>query len=153
MSSGAPEVKVENSLKCINAYREMYRFLDESPEMEFNEELKTILKKLIKQAVNTHVPAESTVLQNYPNPFNPETWIPYALSEQAYVVIKIYNIAGQLIRTLDLGVKAPGTYLSKDRAAYWDGKDDAGDEVASGVYFYRLYAGDKVLTRKMVVLK
>jgi flagellar hook assembly protein FlgD len=93
------------------------------------------------------------LMQNYPNPFNPECWIPYALSERCHVVIKIYTITGQLIRTLDLGMQEPGTYISQDRAAYWDGLNDEGEEVASGVYFYRLQAGDKVSTKKMVVLK
>jgi flagellar hook assembly protein FlgD len=69
------------------------------------------------------------------------------------VVIKIYSITGQLIRILDLGVKDPGKYVSRDRAAYWNGRNDDGDEVASGVYFYRLHAGEYVSTKKMVVLK
>jgi hypothetical protein len=99
------------------------------------------------------LPASTNVLQNYPNPFNPECWIPYTLSERAHVIIKIYNITGQLIRTLDLGIRQPGIYVNKAQAAYWDGLNDDGEEVASGVYFYRLYAGDKVSTRKMVVLK
>ena len=95
----------------------------------------------------------SALLQNYPNPFNPETWIPFTLKEKAQVVIRIYNLTGQLIKTLDLGEKEPGEYLSKDRAAYWNGHNDSGEEVASGIYFYQLRAGDKVLTKKMVVLK
>jgi hypothetical protein len=99
------------------------------------------------------LPVSTNLLQNYPNPFNPECWIPYILSEQCHVIIKIYNITGQLIRTLDLGIKEPGIYVDKDSAAYWDGRNDEGEEVASGVYFYRLYAGDKVSTKKMVILK
>jgi hypothetical protein len=99
------------------------------------------------------LPVSTNLLQNYPNPFNPECWIPYTLSKRAHVIIKIYNITGQLIRTLDLGIKEPGIYVDKDSAAYWDGRNDEGEEVASGVYFYRLHAGDKVSTKKMVVLK
>lgn len=99
------------------------------------------------------LPGQTNLLQNYPNPFNPECWIPYELSERAQVVIKIYNITGQLIRTLDIGVKEPGIYMDKDQAAYWNGLNDDGQEAASGVYFYRLHAGDKVLTKRMVVLK
>lgn len=86
-------------------------------------------------------------------PFNPETWIPFKLSKKAHVTIRIYNITGQLVRRLDLGEKEPGTYATRDRAAYWDGLNDQGKEVASGVYFYQLQAGSEVFTRKMVVLK
>ena len=105
---------------------------------------------------------QSALLQNYPNPFNPETWIPYKLSQDTQVTISIYNIKGQLVRTLSLGRKGEGTYLSKTKAAYWDGRDDAGEEVASGIYFYKFTAGDfiaKKMTalptsfRKMVVAK
>jgi hypothetical protein len=98
-------------------------------------------------------PTQTKLLQNYPNPFNPETWIPYELPEKADVVIKIYNLAGQLVRVLDIGIKEAGSYTSKKDAAYWDGKTDDGNEVASGVYFYQLFANGKVLTRQMVVLK
>jgi flagellar hook assembly protein FlgD len=84
----------------------------------------------------------------------PGTSSPYASGSELNVeVIKIYSITGQLIRTLDIGVKDAGTYIDKDSAAYWDGLNDEGEEVASGVYFYKLHAGDKVSTRKMVVLK
>jgi len=93
------------------------------------------------------------LLQNYPNPFNPECWIPYELAEPGHVVIRIYNISGELIRTLDLGVKGAGTYTTRSRAAYWDGKNEAGEEVASGVYFYQLQVGDKVMTKRAVVCK
>ena len=99
------------------------------------------------------IPKESKLLQNYPNPFNPETWIPFSLKDKAQVTIKIYNLTGQLIRTLSLGEKESEEYTSKNRAAYWDGHNNEGEEVASGVYFYQLKAGDKVFTKKMVVLK
>jgi hypothetical protein len=98
-------------------------------------------------------PKSTTLLQNYPNPFNPETWIPYEIPNKAHVIIKIYNLTGQLIRILDLGTKEPGSYTSKEDAAYWDGKTQDGNEAASGVYFYQLYANGKVLTKRMVVLK
>jgi len=91
--------------------------------------------------------------QNYPNPFNPETWIPYQLAEPVDVVLCIYNQSGQLVRTLRLGHKETGIYLEKSHAGYWNGRNEAGEPVASGIYFYRLEAGDFCQTRRMTVLK
>jgi hypothetical protein len=99
------------------------------------------------------IPARSVLLQNYPNPFNPETWMPYHLSDANPVVVKVYSASGQLIRTLDLGHKDAGVYASRSKAAYWDGKNEAGEEVASAVYFYSITAGDFSAMRKMVVKK
>ena len=96
---------------------------------------------------------ETVLLQSYPNPFNPEVWIPYELAEHASVSILIYSSSGQLVRTLDLGVKQRGRYTSKDKAVYWDGKNEVGESVASGVYFYSMKAGEFVAIRKMVVKK
>jgi hypothetical protein len=96
---------------------------------------------------------ESELLQNYPNPFNPETWIPFKLSKAADVTVKIYNISGQLVRTLDVGRLESGAYTTKERAAYWDGKNEAGERVASGVYLYSVNAGSFSSARKMVILK
>ena len=93
------------------------------------------------------------LLQNYPNPFNPETWIPYALAEDAFVTVRIYNIKGELIRTLEVGKQQSGIYVSPERAVYWDGTDEAGEPVASGVYFYQLSAGGFRQTRRMLLLK
>ena len=98
-------------------------------------------------------PIETDLLFNYPNPFNPETWIPYQLSEPVDVILTIYNVNGQTVRTLVLGHQRPGFYQSKDRAAYWDGRNALGEPVASGVYFYTLTAGDFTATRKMLILK
>jgi len=91
--------------------------------------------------------------QNYPNPFNPETWMPYEIAEASEVVIRIYNLKGQLVRKLNLGLQQPGTYLSKREAAYWDGKDELGQPVASGMYFYTIKTGKFKATRKMLVGK
>jgi len=96
------------------------------------------------------LPDHSGLLQNYPNPFNPETWIPYQLSEDAYVVIRIYMTTGQLVRTLALGHRDAGFYISKERAAYWDGRNESGEEVCSGVYFYTVQAGDFTAIEKML---
>jgi flagellar hook assembly protein FlgD len=95
----------------------------------------------------------TALLQSYPNPFNPEVWIPYDLAEESPVSIHIYNISGQLIRTLDLGMQPRGRYTSKEKASYWDGLTQAGEQAASGVYFYVLRAGRFTAAKKMVILK
>jgi hypothetical protein len=96
---------------------------------------------------------ETVLRQNYPNPFNPETWIPYELATDAKTSIEIYTPMGQLVRTLDLGFQKRGRYLRREKAAYWDGRNEMGERVASGVYFYVLKAGSFAATRKMVILK
>ena len=98
-------------------------------------------------------PEHNALLQNYPNPFNPETWIPYQLAEPADVTIAIYGTTGQLVRRLDIGSMMPGHYADKSSAAYWDGRNEAGEQVSSGVYFYTIQVGDFTATRKMVVAK
>ena len=90
---------------------------------------------------------------NFPNPFNPETWIPYQLAKPAKVTISIYNVKGQLVRTLALGHQAAGRYQTRSRAAHWDGKNEFGEKAASGLYFYTLTAGDFSATRKMLIRK
>ena len=99
------------------------------------------------------IPKETALFANYPNPFNPETWIPYQLAKPAEVSISIYTVDGTLVRALDLGHQRPGMYQSRARAAYWDGRNEVGESVASGVYFYTLTAGDFTATRKMLIRK
>ncbi len=99
------------------------------------------------------IPQETTLLPNYPNPFNPETWIPYRLAGDAFVTLTIYDGSGQIVRTLDIGHQIAGYYTDRMKAAYWDGKNEFGEGVASGVYFYHLSAGDFSATRKMLILK
>ena len=96
---------------------------------------------------------ETKLLPNYPNPFNPETWIPYQLAEASHVKIHIYDVAGYLVRMLDMGTKPVGNYLSREQAAYWDGRNDMGEEVSSGVYFYTLATEDYQTTRRMIVAR
>ena len=98
-------------------------------------------------------PMQTQLLQSYPNPFNPDVWIPYELGNDASVSVEIYNISGQLVRTLHIGMQARGRYVSKDKAAFWDGRTQLGERAASGVYFYLLKAGDYVSMRKMAILK
>ena len=98
-------------------------------------------------------PKLTQLLQNFPNPFNPETWIPYQLETSADVTLQIYDASGDMVRTLDLGFKGQGFYMSRSRAAYWDGRNNLGEQVASGVYFYSLSTSDFSATRKMLILK
>ena len=113
------------------------------------------LERLLAALTRVEVPppSETVLLANYPNPFNPETWIPYALSEATEVTVTIYAANGAVVSTLDLGHQRAGSYASRSRAAYWDGRNAAGESVASGVYFYTLQAGDFSATRKMLIMK
>jgi FlgD Ig-like domain len=98
-----------------------------------------------------YLPKAFSLAQNYPNPFNPSTTISYAIPEdngQTAVRLSVFSIRGQLVRTLVDKSQGPGTYNVN-----WDGSDDRGRQISSGVYFYRLVANDFVSTRKMVVLK
>ena len=96
---------------------------------------------------------DDALAANFPNPFNPETWIPYQLATDADVTLTIHALDGQLIRRLAFGHQVAGTYYSRSRAAYWDGKNDFGESVVSGIYFYTLTAGDFSATRKMLIRK
>ena len=108
---------------------------------------------LLEQLLAILTPKETALLSNYPNPFNPETWIPYHLSQSADIHVSIYAADGKLVRVLSLGHQAAGIYDSRGRAAYWDGRNDLGESVASGVYFYTLTAGEFTATRKMLIRK
>ena len=99
------------------------------------------------------IPESTALLPNYPNPFNPETWLPYQLANAADVTLTIYDMRGVSVRELVLGHQPAGVYRSRGRAAYWDGKNNHGEPVASGVYFYTLTAGDFTATRKLMIRK
>ena len=107
----------------------------------------------LEDLIAYEIPAETALLRNYPNPFNPETWIPYHLSEDANVKLTIYDVNGELVRTIDVGHQTAAKYDSRAKAIYWDGRNRFGEQVASGIYFYHLDAGDFSGTRKMVILK
>ena len=99
------------------------------------------------------IPKQTVLLANYPNPFNPETWLPYQLANSAEVTIRIYSSTGQLVRHLDLGFQQAGYYVGKSRAAYWDGRNNLGERLASGIYFYQLSTPESSTTRKMIIRK
>ncbi|HEX5132752.1 MAG TPA: FlgD immunoglobulin-like domain containing protein [Candidatus Krumholzibacteria bacterium] len=91
----------------------------------------------------------TSLAQNYPNPFNPSTTIEFTVRDRSQVSLKVYNVAGELVRTLVNGERAPG---SVHRVA-WDGRNDTGQSVSSGIYFYKLVTNDMTQTKKMVLLK
>ena len=114
--------------------------------------MKTLI--YLQQLIATKTRPEKTqLLANYPNPFNPETWIPYELATDTNVKITIYNTQGVVIRTLELGQQSAGYYTGRDRAAYWDGRNAVGEQVASGIYFYQFETDEMSAMRKMVILK
>ena len=99
------------------------------------------------------IPQETSLQPNYPNPFNPETWIPYQLATPAEVALTIYDMNGGVVRRLEVGHQAAGLYQSRSRAVYWDGRNQRGESVASGLYFYTLRANNFTATRKMLIRK
>ena len=96
---------------------------------------------VLEQLLAALIPTETALLPNYPNPFNPETWIPYRLAEDALVTLTIYDTNGQIVRTLDVGHRTAAFYESRSKAIYWDGRNEFGEQVGSGLYFYHLSAG------------
>ena len=103
--------------------------------------------------VTYEIPAQTELLANYPNPFNPETWIPFRLAEDSNVSVSIYGSSGSLVRNIDIGFMPAAVYEGRSDAIYWDGRNDFGEQVSSGIYFYHLNAGDFSATRKMVIVK
>ena len=107
----------------------------------------------LEQLFAALIPKETILLPNYPNPFNPETWIPYRLAEDAFVTLTIYDGSGRVVRTLDVGHQIAAFYETRSQAIHWDGRNEFGEGVASGLYFYHLSAGNFSAIRKMVILK
>ena len=108
---------------------------------------------VLEQLLIFLTPTETELLANYPNPFNPETWIPYRLAEEAFVTLTIYDLNGQIVRTIDVGHQTAAVYETRLKAVCWNGRNESGESVASGMYFYHLSAGDYSATRRMVILK
>ena len=114
---------------------------------------KTVVTPQGKQIVMLGEIKRDQLLQNFPNPFNPETWIPFRLADESNVTIQIYNPTGQLVRRLSLGTLPAGDYSSQSQAVHWDGRNNNGEPVSSGVYLYTINAGDFSATRKMLIQK
>ena len=94
------------------------------------------------------IPEGYALEQNYPNPFNPSTTITFALPEAGEVVLAIYNLRGQLVRTLVFGQLAAGNH-----SVTWNATDDKGIRVSSGVYLYVLKAGSVTIQKKLLLMK
>ena len=94
------------------------------------------------------IPIEFSVTQNYPNPFNPSTTIKYSIPQQSLVTIKVYDILGTEVKTLVNGERTPGIY-----SVQWNGDNNYGSKVATGIYIYRVVAGNFVQVKKMILLK
>jgi hypothetical protein len=104
--------------------------------------------KALRLAKVQRLPLVFAVEQNYPNPFNPTTTIKYAIPHDEHVVIEVYNIVGQKVRTVVNEQQKAGRH-----AALWQSDNDVGQKVGSGVYFYRVTAGDNTVVRKMLLVK
>ena len=107
----------------------------------------------VATAISTPLPAHTILPANYPNPFNRGTWIPYQLNAPGHVRLIIYDLRGALVREIDVGYREAGAYLTTSGAARWDGRDQQGRHLASGVYMYRLQAGPSTQGSKMLLLK
>ena len=107
----------------------------------------------LTELIAYEMPTETALLMNYPNPFNPETWIPYQLAEETIVTLTIYDAKGALVRRLGMGHQSAGYYTSHRRAVYWDGRNESGELVTSGLYFYQLATPSFSQMGRMVILK
>ncbi len=128
-------------------------WLTDAKALEINDSIIERGVVVLQQLLISLTPTETKLLPNYPNPFNPETWIPYRLADDAFVTLTIYDLNGQVVRTIDVGHQTAAFYESRSQAIHWDGRNEIGEQVASGVYFYHLSAGDYSATRKMLILK
>ena len=147
-ASAAPPIGSESvDAATIAAWIAQAR-LEDDGSLAFKEGIKNL-----QELLASLIPEETALLANYPNPFNPETWIPYQLAESAAVTLTIYDMNGEMVRHIALGYQAAGMYRSRSRAAYWDGRNQLGEFVASGLYFYTLTADDFTATRRMLILK
>jgi hypothetical protein len=107
----------------------------------------------LKIGLTWTAPTATRLMPNYPNPFNPETWIPFELTEEADVTVRIYGKDGAVVRSLNLGRRPEGYYTGGADAAYWDGRNELGEPVASGVYLYEIRAGEYRAIRRMTLMK
>ena len=147
-SPAAPAVRIESIDTALIETWIVQARLENDGSLAFKqgiENLQNLLASLI--------PEDTALHRNYPNPFNPETWIPYQLAAPAEVALTIYDMDGQMVRRLAVGHQAAGMYQSRSRAIYWDGRNQFGESVASGLYFYTLTAGEFSAARRMVILK
>ncbi|MCP4547510.1 MAG: hypothetical protein GY835_13715 [bacterium] len=132
----------------------VFSLYDDSPCLPAGNDCNLQMGAFGQGCVSSSIPGETPAArfalgQNHPNPFNPATEISFSLHEDSEVRLVIYDVGGRHIRSLIDGEKCP----AGDHARSWDGTDAAGNRVSSGIYFYRLEADSRYLTRKMVMLK
>ena len=158
-SAAAPSLRFNRSVPTVSyrpsGVKRQFQALAALESLEVPSHETHIARNLLKAWLSRlDLPVtETKLLPNYPNPFNPETWVPYQLAEAAHVRIRIYDVVGHLVRELDLGEQPAGNYLSRQRAAYWDGRNDMGEVVSSGVYFYTLQIEGFSDTQRMFIQK
>ncbi len=150
-SPGEPQFNIhsQESLECEDKYGLWYTY----NEMTFSAPPVLAKPEVVNPPTTTSVVEQTRLFQNYPDPSNPETWIPYELSEDADVTVEIYDLTGAMVRKLVLGRQTKGRYIDKRRAAFWDGRNERGELVSSGVYFYTLKADEFSATRRLALLK
>ena len=149
-NSAAPDIGAGSHLlspETVQGWIDMAHLADDG-SLAFREGIANL-----KRLLTLLVPDKTILFSNYPNPFNPDTWIPYHLGVDADVTVTIYNLRGESVRQLALGLQEAGYYVDKSRAAYWDGANEDGESVSSGVYFYKLDAGEFTASKRMVVVK
>ena len=129
-------------------------FYERIEEISASATHKELVKRFLKELLmSVEEPMDTKLHANYPNPFNPETWIPYQLAKDSHVTIRIYDAAGRIVRTFFVGHQTAGYYLSRSEAVYWDGKNELGEQVASGIYICELATPTFKQTRQLVILK
>ena len=151
-SAAAPSLLHPHSLEMLTS-ADVKLWLIHAQQLDLTDATTLRGVLFLEQLLAALIPKETVLLPNYPNPFNPETWIPYRLAEDAFVTLTIYDGSGQVIRTLDVGHQTAAFYETRSKAIYWNGRNEFGEQVVSGVYFYHLSAGDYSATRKMLIVK
>lgn len=149
VSAETNDVDLMEALKQVdeNILEDMFATLLNCSESRGKDALLKILGDMIKNN-NAPVPTRVELDQNFPNPFNPVTTIRYSLETRRFVEIDIFNLSGQLVKSLESRVRDAGNY-----SVEWDGTDDNNSPASTGIYFYRLKTGIQTITKKMLLLK
>ena len=151
-SGGAAPAVQPQALPILTA-DDVQRWLTQAQQLALTDPTYLRGIAVLEQLLAALTPKETVLLPNYPNPFNPETWMPYHLADAADVRITIYDTNGAVVRQLDLGYQQAGYYADRSKAAYWDGRNESGESVASGIYFYQLRVSDYSATKRMAIVK
>jgi hypothetical protein len=134
-----------DNIASVEVLKTLFGYIDELPLYELQT---AVIDTIESEEATPDLPTRFEVHQNYPNPFNPYTTIEYALTEEAHVMVEVFNVLGQRIRLL-----VNETQPAQDHEVVWDGTDDGGQRVSSGLYFYRVTAGNFMDKKKMLLLK